>query len=89
MGLVRDNWIYTEIVESKLPTAHQESKSLDQCFNSFGCHKYFVEVSKIFLSLFYFIVILTLIYHFQNIFMLLLKEYSQIAKSTKKDQLCT
>lgn len=39
MGLVRNIRIYTEIVKSKLLTAHQEFKSLDKYFNSFGGHK--------------------------------------------------
>lgn len=86
MGLLRNIRIFIEIVESKVPTAHQESKFLDQYFNSFGGHKHFLEISNIFLSLFCFILILTLIYHFHNIFMLLLKEYNQIAKSTKKEK---
>lgn len=39
MGLVRNIRIYTEIIESKLHTGHQEFKILDKYFNSFGGHK--------------------------------------------------
>lgn len=39
MGLARNIRFYTERAESKLPTAHQEFKSLCQYFNSFGGHK--------------------------------------------------